>query len=183
MRVQARARVHVRVCTCACACAYACVRARVRVRVRGRVGVCVCACARACVRARVGACACVCVCACALAPADGMTHLDIGRALLGHAGMLCTFTVGPGLGRQCMYRVAWLERLLETKRPPGLGRFVWRATSTQHRQASVRRVPVFIAVHNCQHRADVLRDRQRRFFLFYESASQARFFRSAWLEK
>ena len=47
----------------------------------------------------------------------------LGRALLGHAGVLYTFTVGLGLGRQRMYRVARLEKLLETKRPPGLGRW------------------------------------------------------------
>ena len=115
VRVRAPVRARGRVCVCsfacACACARASVRARVRVRVRGR----------ACVRVRVRACACVCARACACARVRvrvcvGASRRDdpprLGRALLGHAGMLNTFTtVGLGLGRQRILRVAQLEKL------------------------------------------------------------------------
>ena len=67
--------------------------------VAGHARVCLCVC--------VAACACVCVRVCV-----GAGRRDdpprLGRALLGHAGMLCTFTLGLGLGRQRIQRVARL---------------------------------------------------------------------------
>ena len=59
--------------------------------------VCVCACVLACVRV------CVCVCLCVrVRVCVGAGRRDdpprLGRALVGHAGMLYTFTVGLGFG-------------------------------------------------------------------------------------
>ena len=68
---------------CVCACAWACMRVGMR--------------ARACVWVRVRACVRVRVCV-------GASRRDdpprLGRALLGHAGVLYTFTVELRLGQQ-----------------------------------------------------------------------------------
>ena len=63
----------------------------------------------------------MCVCLCVrMRVCVGANRRDdpprLGRALLGHAGMFYTFTVGLVLGRQCIQRVARLGRFLETKR-------------------------------------------------------------------
>ena len=70
-------------------------------------------CAGVCVGVCVGVCGCVCGCVCVCVRVHvcvGAGRRDdppkLGRALLGHAGMFCTFTVGLGLGRQRIYRVA-----------------------------------------------------------------------------
>ena len=87
----------------ACVCVCVRVRVRVRVRVLGRV--------RVRVRGRLRAPARVCGCACVRVRACLCVRVGVGagrrddpsrRALPWHAGVLYTFTVGLGLGRQCI---------------------------------------------------------------------------------
>ena len=67
------------------------VRAWARARARGRVRVCLCVCVCVCVRVRVRVC---------VGAGRREEPPRLGRAVFGHAGVLYTFTVGLGLGRQ-----------------------------------------------------------------------------------